>query len=561
MKTTCYIIIFTLAAVLSVPAANEDTPDQPITIKPGTALAKLRDQVTQNTVFAAAAQPVPGNKVKIPAWLRAHYRRSHADFSRISVAPSDPTGGYPLALETLYAWMLRHQDLNSSAAPAVVQKASSVTVGDNIRISGNNNTPRSESDIRINANNPQQIIAASNNIGDGHQAQFFSNNGGSTWGQTVLELLKADSLHSDPTVDWDSKGNAWATTMGINATSTVMQMRAYKSTDGGKTWTYDATFSGDQTNTDKQMMCIDRSPTSQFRDNIYVIWHNGLPAFANRRTAEGWPAPIKLSGTETTGTAIGSDITVNNAGDVFAVWPDTGSKKLFFVSSNDGGASFSAPTPITATAASFQVSVPAFAQRAALVGVSIAAFKKENRDDVYVSWIDLAGGDGCNAFDNEPAEDVNSDCKTRVWFVRSVDGGKTWSEKPRKINDENGRTDQFNQKLAIDPETGVLGIMYYNTGNDADRKKTNVVFQFSQDGGTTWSSTTKVTSALTDETAMSADNGNQYGDYNGMSAAKGNFAMCWTDRRTGKSESIFTAQVTLKKNAQGAFEAVLTKAP
>jgi hypothetical protein len=561
MRTARNSLTFILAATVSLSTPPGNSQTEPLKIRQGTELAKLRDDAMQNAVFAAAAAPIPGAKVKIPAWLRAHYRRNHADFLRIAAAPSDPTGGYPLALETLYAWMLRHQDLKSSSEPAERARATSVNVGENTRISGNNNTPRSESDIRINAEDPKQIIAASNNIGSGSQAQFFSSNGGTSWGQTSLPLLSGDSLHSDPTVDWDSQGNAWATTMGINAATTVLQMRAYKSIDGGKNWIFDATFSGDQTNTDKQMMCVDRSSTSQFRDSIYVVWHNGRPAFANHRTSAGWQVPVQLSGAETTGTAIGSDVTTNAAGDVFAVWPDTGSRKLFLVSSKDGGATFSTPQQIGQTIASFQIIVPAFADRAALVGVSIAAFKTQNRDDVYVSWLDLAGGDGCNAADSEPGTDVASDCKSRVWFARSADGGKTWSETARKINDQPNHTDQFNQKLAIDPETGVLGVTYYNTGSNADRKKTNVMFQFSQDAGATWSAPTKVTTATTDETAVSADNGNQYGDYNGLSAAKGVFALCWTDRRSGTSESIFTARITLKQNAAGVYEAKISQGP
>jgi hypothetical protein len=360
-------------------------------------------------------------------------------------------------------------------------------------------------------------------------------------------------LHSDPTVGWTSDGTAWATTIGINADSTVLQMRAYKSTDGGKTWVFDGTFSGDQTRADKQMMWVDRSQTSPFRDRIYVIWHNGRPAQVSYRNNVGWHAPIRVSGAETTGTAIGSDITTNAAGDVFAVWPDTGSKSLFFVKSTDGGNTFSAPLLIARTFATFQISVPAFAKRAALVGVSIAAFN----NNVYASWVDLSGEDGCKTPNNEPAENVDSDCKSRVWFASSADGGRTWST-PAQINAEAGRTDQFNHRLAVDPETGFLGIIYYSAGTGPDRKKTNLLFQFSTDAGKTWNKPpTKVTTATTDETTVDADAGNQYGDYNGLSVVKGMFFPCWTDRRDNGSESIFTAKITLKQSSPGVFEAVV----
>src|SRR5262249_6983599 len=163
------------------------------------------------------------------------------------------------------------------------------------------------------------------------------------------------------------------------------------------------------------------------------------------------------------------------SGQLFAVWPDTGSKNLFFVKSTDGGDSFTAPLPIAKTIATFQISVPAFAERAALVGVSIAAFKNSSRNDVYVSWVDLSGEAGCNTPGSEPGTDVNSDCKSRIWFARSTDGGATWTEAAQKINNEAAGTDQFNHKLAVDPETGTLGIIYYNTGSRSERIKTNLV--------------------------------------------------------------------------------------
>jgi hypothetical protein len=506
----------------------------------------------------ALAAAVPSVKLDIPPWLAAHYRRNHSEMPKVAMH-LDPTGGYPLVLENLHAWMLIHQDLQSPPPPPPnLAAAAAPMVGSNLKISGDNDNPHSESDIRINPHNPQQIIAACNNIGNGRQAQFFSTDGGASWGQTTLPLLSSDSLHSDATVDWTSDGTAWATTIGINADSTVLQMRAYQSSDAGRTWVFDGTFSGNQTNADKQMMWVDRSSTSPFRDRIYVIWHNGNPAFVSFRNAAGWHAPIQISQAETTGTAIGSDITTDASGTVFAVWPDTGSKSIFLAKSTDGGGTFSTPPRLVAnTFATFQITLPAIAKRAALVGVSIAAFN----NNVYVSWVDLSGENGCTLPNNEPGTNVGSNCKSRIWFTSSADGGQTWSQ-PIKVNPATDRTDQFNHKLAIDPETGVLGVAYYGTGTGADRIKTNFMFQCSSDGGKTWSApVTKVTTVTTDETTVDADLGNQYGDYNGLSVAKGVFFPSWTDRRDGGAEAIFTAKITLRQNAQGVLEPNVADAP
>src|SRR4051812_7465374 len=141
-------------------------------------------------------------------------------------------------------------------------------VGRDARISGVQINPRSESDIRLDFRDPRRIIAASNAIGSAGPAQFFSRNGGVTWGQAMLGLVGNDQTHSDPTVDWTSDGTAWATTIGIEVKLLAdlnLVLRAYRSADGGQTWVFDGTISGAQNSADKQLMWVDHSPTSPFR--------------------------------------------------------------------------------------------------------------------------------------------------------------------------------------------------------------------------------------------------------------------------------------------------------
>src|ERR1043165_4510901 len=101
------LILFLLGAAIAQGA-------QPaIAVRPNTPLAKLEAESRQNPTFLSAAPSGTETKVEIPQWLKAHFRRNHSEFLRVA-APTDPTGGYPLALESLYAWMLRHQDLQPS---------------------------------------------------------------------------------------------------------------------------------------------------------------------------------------------------------------------------------------------------------------------------------------------------------------------------------------------------------------------------------------------------------------------------------------------------------------
>ena len=413
----------------------------------------------------------------------------------------------------------------------------------NVRISGAQGNPRSESDINVNFNDGSQIIAASNAINDANQAQFYSTDGGATWNQTTLPLNAGDDLHSDPAVGWTSDGTAWAIAIGLDAGQTHLRLRAFKSTDSGATWTYDADASGTQTATDKELMCVDRNPASAFNDNIYVIWHNGAPVFVNHRTGPGgsWQTPVQVSKAETTGTGIGGDIATNSSGDVFAFWHDTGSSMAFIAKSTDGGVTFGNPILIANTILSFQIAIPSFVSRSPHILMTGAAYKTATKDLVYAIWMDL---DSAGA---EPGSNVNSASKSRIWFARSTDGGNTW-EAAKMLNNQISKNDQFNPRLALDENNGQLVVMYYDTVADSGRLKSDVWLQTSDDDGVTWSAAVKVSTAQTDESTSSAD-GNQYGDYNGLSGLNGNFFPCWTDRRSGSVEEIWTVPVRTAKDS------------
>ena len=281
---------------------------------------------------------------------------------------------------------------------------SNSTISNEVRVSGLQTVPRSESDIRINFSDPTKIISASNNIGGtGHQAIYYSTNSGVSWSQTELPLTSTDASHSDPTVDWTSDGNAWSSTLGI--VSSTLRMRNYVSANNGATWTFDGTPSGTQTNVDKQMVWIDHSPTSPYFNQQYAIWHNGLPAFMNRRTAGvagTWlAAPIQVSGAESTGTCIGSDVKTNSYGDVFGFWPTTTNRKILVVKSTNGGASYGTPVQVTTTYDGYDIGVPSFNNRRALIYVSGGAYRTASKNLVYVCWTDLSGETGCTAAANE----------------------------------------------------------------------------------------------------------------------------------------------------------------
>ncbi len=517
----------------------------------GTALAKL---IAANQDFSVLRPEEANDTLGIPPWLRVFWRQAHPEGL---FAGDDPTGGYPRALHEVFEWMTTHPDLTPGAPPPALRPGEkAASAGTNVSASGTQTSARSESDIRINYWNPQRIFSASNDISaSGVQGIYYSLDGGATWGRTSLSLFTGDAFHSDPTADWTSDGKAWSATLGITSNN-KLRGRMYVSTDNGATWSQEGTWSKttapEQTAVDKEMVWFDHAATkadgspNPYKDQAYVIYHDNNPAFMNRRTAGAagtWGAPVQVSGAESAGTCIGADVKTNRDGDVFGFWPTTGNSKVLVVKSTNGGTSYGTPVQVAATIDSYDIGVPSFNGRRALIYVSGGAYRTTTKNLVYATWTDLTGEVGCTAPANEPGATVSSTCKTRIWFARSLDGGATWGAKTM-LNNQAGKNDQFNQWMAVDETTGALGVMYYDTVADPNRLKADVWYQSSFDDGASWHAAVKVTTAMTDETAASADSGNQYGDYNGLSGYAGAFFPSWTDRRNNAREEIWTAKIT-----------------
>ena len=416
-----------------------------------------------------------------------------------------------------------------------------------LRISGASANPRSESDIRLNYGDPSRVIAAANDLNATTQPQFFSTDGGANWGSTSLPAVAGDSFQSDPEVDWASDGTAWALTLGVDPAFNS-RLYSYNSVDNGANWTFEAVVSGTQSAADREIIWVDHSPTSPFKDQVYAVWHTGIPVFFSRRTAGAggtWSAPLQVSGAETTVVGIGADVRTNANGDVFVFWPDAdGSRNIVFVRSVNGGATFSAPQVIATTfATTRRLAIPAGSSRNLRVYISAGAYRTATRNMVYAVWTDLSGEAGCTT-GSGPGTSTTSTCKTRVWFIRSADGGTTWSA-PAMINNQAGLSDQFHSRLAVDDTNGLIVVTYRDTVADAGRQESHTYYQTSGDDGVSWSTAVQITTTPSDATGAAVDpNGFGYGDYDGLSGNAGTFFPCWTDFRNGVEE-IWSARLSL----------------
>ncbi|OLD65844.1 MAG: hypothetical protein AUI33_11335 [Ignavibacteria bacterium 13_1_40CM_2_61_4] len=250
-------------------------------------------------------------------------------------------------------------------------------------------------------------------------------------------------------------------------------------------------------------------------------------------------------------------------GEVFVAWLDVLNTRLQIDRSFDGGVTFGRDSTISQMIIPFDTGIPSIKVRRALVYPSIDVDRSTgpHRGRLYCAWTDQA----------DQSRTFIDGAETDIFFAFSDDGGLSWSA-PIRIADDNVHADQFYQWLSVDPIDGSVNVSWYDTRNDPTRRKTDIFFARSADGGLSFSPNVRVTTASTDESCpvcedLIAQTGftlstlrfcrrncdaeifNQYGDYTGLASFSGLSHPVWTDRRTGErlNEEIFTASVKAKK--------------
>ncbi len=437
-------------------------------------------------------------------------------------------------------WWSKYQRLLNSGF-GLSAASSPFTVGTNVDAS-NEDTPQSETSITVNPANPSVLVGGSNEIVRLPMRAYFSSDGGKSFGAVDLPLPPPATTNgvdfgSDPGVAFDTHGNVYYSYIVVffNRTFGAIQgteMAVAKSTDGGKTWPQ-ATFfnfnSGSGKFNDKPMIAVDTNPTSPSRDSVYVAWdnNNGSSSSNNAllfsRSTDGgatFSAPIAvntLNGGPS--SVIGADPFVGPDGEVYVAWHDVQNNRIMVNRSFDGGATFGQPVTVSPTVVPFDIAIPAQASRRALVYPACGADRStgSHRGTLYCSWMDQTPSNG-----------------TDIFVSRSTDRGQTWSA-PLRVNDDPQGVvkDQFNQWLTVDPVTGAVDVSWNDARNDPADTKTDIYFTSSADGGLTFAPNAKVTTAMSDESAANpfADAGNQYGDYEGITAFNGVAHPIWTDGR------------------------------
>lgn len=478
-------------------------------------------------------------------------------------------------------WMnkLRAQEAGTTDAGP----SSAVKVLNNVDVS-NEPGPQSETFVAVNSLNPKVLAAASNEIFRNPQRTYFSTDGGLTWNGADQPLVDEEgtrwSFASDPGVAIDTRGTIFFSQLLIASVNNNFKgdaMIVNRTTDNGATFSPGVILKKDLNAgilgrfEDKPLIAVDTNPDSLFRDNVYVAWDtvegfgNGVVNLA-RSTDHGLTFSRQRIDDPNSGSGtneIAADPAIGPNGEVYVAWLDVLNFRLQIDRSFDGGVTFGPDSTITPMIIRFDTGIPSIKVRRALVYPSIDVDRSNgpHRGRLYCAWTDQA----------DQSSPFIDGAETDIFFAFSDNRGLTWST-PTRIADDTVNADQFYQWLSVDPADGSVNVSWYDTRNDPARRKTDVYFARSIDGGLTFSPNVRVTAAPTDESCppcedLIAQAGftsstirfcsqncaseilNQYGDYTGLVTFAGLSHPVWTDRRSGerKNEEIFTATVKAKK--------------
>jgi hypothetical protein len=336
--------------------------------------------------------------------------------------------------------------------------------------------PQNETSVAVDPNNPNRIVAGANDyvtgtwdcflapgfpcsaIADGYSGSYFSNDGGKTWccassdpahlGTLIpgVERLTGGQYDAggDPSVTFDSRGRVFYAGLGFNRASPPNAVAVNRGTfdaAGNLTWgppTFVAQTTAPSHVDDKEWIAADKSPTSPFRDRVYVTFTRFL---FNPVTGAFVQAPIMFAVSTDSGATFSDPVIVGAPvifsqgsrplvapdGTLYVIFsgspPNARFNSTWITKSTNGGKTFAAPVKIADRVGATPPNDAAFRMNSFPSGVVAPD------GSLYVAWTakmkNSATAYSVAGFCVAPATDA--DCHMSAVFSRSTDKGATWS--------------------------------------------------------------------------------------------------------------------------------------
>jgi hypothetical protein len=307
----------------------------------------------------------------------------------------------------------------------------------------------------------------------------FTTDGGVHW--TFPGVLQNGVFRSDPVTNSDEIGQFFYLSLQSDVNLSFFCDDLWRSTNGGQTWVERSPDRG-AGGGDKQWFTIDKTtgPGHGFQyqsdDGINC---SGSGVQFQRSTDGGvtWQAPIVVPG----GTDLGT-LDVDTNGNLFI-----------------GGEGFSNFNCVRSSNAQFGGQTPTFDRTTSVnMGGSLGSggINPAGLDGQLFLAIDRSGTATNNNIYMLASVAPPGRSTTDVMFVRSTDGGQTFSA-PRRINDDPVNPNKWHWfgTLSVAPN-GRIDAVWYDTRNAANNTDSQLFYSWSIDGGVTWAANVTVSNAF-----------------------------------------------------------------
>jgi len=381
-----------------------------------------------------------------------------------------------------------------------------------------------EPSIYLNLKNTDQLVA-----GAIINKYYFSTDGGYTWESGILASPEY-GVWGDPCIISDTTGSFYFFHLSYPpAGNWIDRIVCQKVTEPGGVWTTGTYMGLNGTKAqDKEWAIVDRT-----NNNIYVTWtqfddygsYNPLDSsyiMFSKSTDEGeiWSDAMRIN--EISGDCVDDDNTVEGAvpavgpnGEIYVSW--AGPEGLVFDKSLDEGQTWLDDDIFVAQIPDgWAFEIPGISR---CNGLPITVCDLSNgpyHGNIYINWSDQRNG----------VDD------TDVFFVKSSDGGETWSE-TKRVNDDPAGKQQFFTWMCVDQITGNIYFVYYDR-REHDDIATDVYMAVSKDGGETF------TNFKISDSPFTPNPNKFFGDYNNIVAHNDVIRPIWT-RMNENIRSIWTA--------------------
>jgi len=320
----------------------------------------------------------------------------------------------------------------------------------------------------------------------------YTTDGGATW--TFPGVIEDGTFRSDPVLLSDAEGNFYYNSLSLPGGNFVCQV--FVSNNRGMTWGSSVNAFGG----DKSWMAVDRTGGIG-HGNLYQSWNVfgsccGSTTF-NRSTdgAASFETPIDVPGMPLFGT-----LAVGLSGEVFVSGADPNTFTSFLVArSSNARDAMAMPSfdQLTTVDLGGEMVLGAGPNPCGLLGQSDIDVDPLTGDVYLLCSVDPSGADPLD-----------------VHFVKSTDGGATWSA-PVRVNDDapgNGAWQWFGT-LGVAPN-GRIDVVWNDTRATGSSHLSQLFYAFSVDGGANWSPNRVLTPAW--DSWVGFPNQDKIGDYYDM---------------------------------------------